>query len=175
MKRPSTLATVSLLVAAAVLAACGPDDQGRADNTPAVAATSTASPAPSGPATSAPTTPPTSKSPASTPSGSHTPSSGHHVLTLADNGKTVSLAVGRSVSVRLGGPWLWREPVVDGGAIDVAQVNFLVDPGYSEWAVRGLRAGRATLQINGEANCPTEGDTVCILGAKVFAVTFAVG
>ena len=126
-------------------------------------------------AATAPTTAPTSKSPASTPSSSHTPSSGHHVLTLADNGKTVSLAVGQSVSVRLGGPWLWREPVVDGGAIDVAQVNFFVDPGYSEWAVRGLRAGRATLQINGEANCPTEGDTVCILGAKVFAVTFAVG
>jgi hypothetical protein len=86
----------------------------------------------------------------------------------------VSLAVGDSVSVRLGGPWLWRDPVVDGGAIEVAQVNFFVDPGYSEWTVRGMQAGRATLQINGEANCPTEGDTVCILGAKVFMVTFVV-
>jgi hypothetical protein len=64
--------------------------------------------------------------------------------------------------------------VVGSGAIEVAQVNFFVDPGYSEWTVLGLRTGRATLQINGEANCPTEGDTVCILGAKVFAVTFLV-
>lgn len=175
MKRPSLPAAVSVLVAAGVLAACGSDDEGRAGNTPAVTATSTASPAPSGTPTSAPTTSPTSTSPAGTPSGSHTPSSAHRVLTLADNGKTVPLAVGQSLSVRLGGPWLWTEPVVDGGAIDVAQVNFLVDPGYSEWTVQGLQAGRATLQINGEANCPTEGDTVCILGAKFFALTFAVG
>lgn len=175
MKRPSLAATGSVLVAVGVLAACSSDDEGRAGNTPAVTATSTASSTPSGTPTSAPTTSPTSTSPASTPSGSHTPSSGHRVLTLADNGKTVPLAVGQSLSVRLGGPWLWTEPVVDGGAIDVAQVNFLVDPGYSEWTVRGLQAGRATLQINGEANCPTEGDTVCILGAKFFAITFAVG
>lgn len=174
MKRPSLAATVSVLVATGVLAACGSDDEGRAGTTLAVTATSTASPAPSGTPTSAPTTSPTSKSPASTPSGSHTPSSDHRVLTLADNGKTVPIAVGQSLSVRLGGPWLWREPVVDGG-IDVAQVNFLVDPGYSEWTVRGLQAGRATLQINGEANCPTQGDTVCILGPKFFALTFAVG
>jgi hypothetical protein len=174
VKRPSLPAAVSVLVAAGVLAACGSDDEGRAGSTPAITATSTASPAPSGTPTSAPTTSPTSTSPAGTPSGSHTPSSGHRVLTLADNGKTVPLAVSQSLSVRLGGPWLWTEPVVD-GAIDVAQVNFLVDPGYSEWTVRGLQAGRATLQINGEANCPTEGDTVCILGAKFFALTFAVG
>jgi hypothetical protein len=175
VKRPSLAATGSVLVAVGVLAACGTDDEGRVGNTPAVRATSTASPGPSGTPTSAPTTPPTSTSPTSTPSGSHTPSSGHRVLTLADNGKTVALAVGQSLSVRLGGPWLWGEPVLDGGAIDVAQVNFLVDPGYSEWTVQGLQAGRATLQINGEANCPTEGDTVCILGAKFFALTFAVG
>jgi hypothetical protein len=174
VKRPSLPAALSVLVAAGVLAACGSDDEGRAGNTPTVTATSTA-PTPSSTPTSAPTTTPTSTSPASTPSGSQTPSSGHLVLTLADNGKTVPLAVGQSLSVRLGGPWLWTEPVVDGGAIDVAQVNFLVDPGYSEWTVRGLQAGRATLQINGEANCPTEGDTVCILGAKFFALTFAVG
>jgi hypothetical protein len=174
VKRPSLAATVSVLVATGVLAACGSDDEGRA-GTLAVTATSTASPPPSGTPTSASTTSPTSKSPASTPSGSHTRSSGHRVLTLADNGKTVPIAVGQSLSVRLGGPWLWREPVVDGGAIDVAQVNFLVDPGYSEWTVRGLQAGRATLQINGEANCPTQGDTVCILGPRFFALTFAVG
>jgi len=97
------------------------------------------------------------------------------VLTLADNGKTVVLAIGETVSVRLGGPWLWHDPAVDGGALDVAQVDFLVDPGYSEWAVRGAHAGRATLQILGKANCPAEGDTVCIIGDKVFALTFVVG
>ena len=85
----------------------------------------------------------------------------------------MSLAVGESVSVQLGGPWLWQEPAVDGGAIDVVQVNFLVDPGYSEWAVRGQRAGQATLQIDGEANCPA--GAVCIIGDKVFALTFVVG
>jgi hypothetical protein len=174
VKRLNVAVTVPVLVVAAMVAACGSDDQGRADSAPAVTATSTASPAPSGSATTAPTTSPTSKPPSSTPSGSRTHVSGHRVLTLADHGKTVSLAAGDSVSVRLGGPWLWRDPVVDGGAIEVAQVNFFVDPGYSEWTVLGLQAGRATLQINGEANCPTEGDTVCILGAKVFMVTFVV-
>jgi hypothetical protein len=174
VKRSSVAATVPILLAVAALAACGSDDQGRAASTPAVTATTTASPAPSDSATTAPTASPTTKPPASTPSSSRTHSSSHRVLTLADHGKTVSLAVGEPVSVRLGGPWLWTDPVAEGGAIDVAQVNFFVDPGYSEWAVQGLRAGRATLQINGGANCPTEGDTVCILGAKVFAVTFVV-
>lgn len=175
MKRPSLLIAVSVLVASALLAACGSDDQSAADRAPAATATSTASPAPSGTASTAATTSPTSKEPESTPSGSSTRSSGHRVLTLADSGKTVSLAIGESVSVRLGGPWLWRGPVVDGGAIDVVQVNFLVDPGYSEWSVRGARTGRATLQIYGEAYCPTQGDTVCILGPKLFMLTFVVG
>jgi hypothetical protein len=174
VKRSSVAATVPVLVVAAVVAACGSDDPDRAGSAQAITATTTASPGPTGSATTAPTTSPTSKSPSSTPSSSRTHSSSHRVLTLADHGKTVSLAAGDSVSVRLGGPWLWRDPVVDGGAIEVAQVNFFVDPGYSEWSVLGLQAGRATLQINGEANCPTEGDTVCILGAKVFMVTFVV-
>jgi len=174
VKRSSVAAAVSVFVVAAVVSACGSDDHGQAASAPAVTATTTTSPVPTGRATTASTTSPTSKPPSSTPSSSRTHSSGHRVLTLADHGKTVSLAAGDSVSVRLGGPWVWTDPVAGGGAIEVAQVNFFVDPGYSEWTVLGVQAGRATLQINGEANCPTEGDTVCILGAKVFMVTFLV-
>jgi hypothetical protein len=84
----------------------------------------------------------------------------------------VSLAVGESVSIRLGGPWLWRGPIVDGDAVIVAPVDFLIDPGYSQWAVQAVRAGRATVRINGEVDCPP--GAMCIVGPKTFVLTFDV-
>lgn len=109
----------------------------------------------------------------SAPSDSPSASSGR-IFTLADTGKRVSLAIGESVSIRLGGPWLWRGPIVDGNAVMVAPVDFLIDPGYSQWAVQGVRAGSARVQITGEADCPTGRDIACVVGPKIFVLTFDV-
>jgi len=80
-------------------------------------------------------------------------------LTEQDSGAQVSLAVGQEQPLRLGSAWSWSEPVVDGEALAVTPVEFLVDPGYVEWLVTGARAGTATLEVVGEPGC---GDTtVC--------------
>ena len=80
-------------------------------------------------------------------------------LTEQDSGTRVDLAVGEELPLRLGSAWSWSEPVVDGAAVTLTPVDFLVDPGYVEWLVTGTAPGAATLEVVGEPVC---GDTtVC--------------
>lgn len=76
------------------------------------------------------------------------------VLTEKDSGKTVALH-GEPVSIRLSNGWVWQEPRVQGGAVRLDQVNYLVDPGYTEWVVNPVRAGAATVHVQG---LPKEAD-----------------
>ncbi|MFI0447245.1 hypothetical protein [Actinomadura sp. 6N118] len=53
------------------------------------------------------------------------------------------------LSIRLSHGWVWQEPRVLGGSVRLNQVNYIVDPGYTEWAVAPVRAGKATVHIQG--------------------------
>jgi predicted secreted protein len=75
------------------------------------------------------------------------------VITAADSGATISLPVGGETSLRLSSDWVWEEPVVDGDAVQLAVVNYIQDPGFSEWVVMAVGSGEATITLSGTAAC----------------------
>lgn len=78
------------------------------------------------------------------------------VLTEEDDGRRVGLGVGDEVALRLSNEWAWEQPRVEGAAIMLSPVDYLVDPGFVEWAVTGQEAGVAALTVEGEPACPDE-------------------
>jgi hypothetical protein len=75
------------------------------------------------------------------------------IVTEAADGTRVELAVGEARPLQLTGLWTWDEPVVEGGAVVLTPVDYLVDPGYREWTITGTTAGTATITVSGEPAC----------------------
>ena len=71
------------------------------------------------------------------------------VITQSDSGKTFRLVVGADAEFHLSGRWTWSEPVVHGQAVDLVQINYFRDPGYSGWAVDPKAPGRVTIRSKG--------------------------
>jgi hypothetical protein len=89
------------------------------------------------------------------------------LITPTHAGKSFRLAKGRTVALRLPGGWAWSEPRPSTGAVQLTQLEFFVDPGYSEWLVEGRTQGTATIRSVGKAGC-----TDC--GPRRFVVTIRV-
>jgi hypothetical protein len=94
------------------------------------------------------------------------------VLTEADSDATIALPTGGETSLRLSSDWVWSEPVVDGDAVQLATVNYLQDPGFSEWVVTPVAPGEATITSSGTAACA--GQDGCAVGPRDFQVTITV-
>ena len=94
------------------------------------------------------------------------------VLTEADSGATVALPTGGETSLRLSSDWVWSEPVVDGDAVSLAVVNYIQDPGFSEWVVTAVEPGEATIASSGTAACA--GQDGCAVGPQDFQVRITV-
>lgn len=75
------------------------------------------------------------------------------VITEADTGATFSLPTGGETSMRLSSEYVWSEPAVDGGAVQLVPVDYLQDPGFSEWVVQGVAPGTATIVATGTPAC----------------------
>ena len=67
---------------------------------------------------------------------------------------------------------MWEEPVVDGDAVQLVTVNYLQDPGFSEWVVMAVAPGEATITASGRAACA--GQDGCADGPQDFQVTITV-
>jgi hypothetical protein len=93
-------------------------------------------------------------------------------ITEEDNGSTVMLPVGGETNLRLSSEYVWGEPQVRGEAVQVARVDYLQDPGFSEWVVTAAAPGKATLLAAGEPAC--SGQEGCDETALVVEVTIAV-
>jgi hypothetical protein len=93
-------------------------------------------------------------------------------ITAADSGREFALAPGEERSLRLSSEYLWSEPVVEGDAIELSPVDYLQDPGFTEWLVHGLRPGAATISSLGEPAC--EGEHGCPDEPVRFQVTITV-
>ncbi len=165
--RSTGAAVLGVVVAGALLAGCtadGGDDGSTAPPDAAASATAdTGQPVP-GQTLPAQSQDPDMTQPADpTPQPTGTTGDGGEgdgdALTEQDSGAQLSLAVGEERPLQLGSAWSWAEPVVDGVAVTLTPVEFLVDPGYVEWLVTGAAPGTATLEVVGEPVC---GDTtVC--------------
>jgi len=94
------------------------------------------------------------------------------VITEEDSGSTVTLPVGGETSLRLSSDYVWGEPAVRGEAVQLARVDYLRDPGFSEWVVTAVAPGKATIVAAGEPAC--SGQEGCDDTALVVEVTITV-
>ena len=84
------------------------------------------------------------------------------VITEADAGRSFTLALGSETALRLSGDYLWSEPTVRGEGVELARVDYLQDPGFSEWTVVAASAGAASVTsvgspvCAGQEGCPDE-------------------
>lgn len=158
---PGVLLGTALLVV--VLTACGTSDDGGSggDET-----TSPSPSSPSGETTGAPasTVTPSTGTPTTRPASTATEppdaTDAPSVITEEDGGAVYLLAVGSSTSLRLTDSATWDEPSVDGDAVELVPVDYLVDPGYAEWSVEARRPGESVIEIAPSCNDGTECATV---------------
>ena len=115
-------------------------------------------------------------SPAGEPAGTSEPApapqQSPQVITEADSGAAYALPMGSETSLRLSSDWVWEEPVVDGDAVQLAPVNYIQDPGFSEWLVTAVAPGEATITSSGTAACA--GQDGCADGPQDFQVRITV-
>lgn len=176
--QPVAVAGVVLLALA--LTGCGEDSNGAAAGTGGAEMTSPtpSSPGPSQPTPSSPEPSepsPTSKPPSGDPTTSGptgSPRSAKGVLTMADNGTVVRMAVGESVRLQLDPPWRWETPTVRGDSVVVYPVNNIMDSGHQEWIIQAVDPGTATVRAFGDAMCPP--GTQCFIGDKIVQITIRV-
>jgi predicted secreted protein len=154
----TTCAALLLLLTAAC--AGGPADEQPTPTAPAPA-DGTASPTDGGamdlPSTGAPDSDPAGAGGGADGAGTAPPPVG--ILTEADDGTRVQLAVGEERPLQLTGLWTWDEPAVAGAGVALSPVDYLMDPGYREWMVTAVAAGTATITATGEPACGDE--SVC--------------
>jgi hypothetical protein len=90
--------------------------------------------------------------PTSTGAEATTPQTGD-AITAADSRRSFTLAPGDETSLRLSSAYVWSEPEVSGGAVELSPVDYFQDPGFSEWLVRAAAPGTATISSLGEPAC----------------------
>lgn len=116
--------------------------------------TSPAEPSPTGQADGSPPAPPAT--PTKDTGMTTSPDPAPDVITEADDGRAISLAVGDEVPLQLDSAWFWDQPSVDGDAVELVQVDYFTDPGFMEWIVTAVRPGDAVVSATGEPNCDDE-------------------
>jgi len=144
------------LVAFAVfgLGACGGDDL--ADPETSLPEVSTTTP-PATPSTTVPIpvtsdVPPEDTMPPTSDPGTDDPGAGN-MVTEAEDGGTFTGSPGEELMLQLSSEWAWEEPVVEGGAVVLTPVNYLMDPGYFEWIIEMVDPGTAEIATTGTPNC----------------------
>jgi hypothetical protein len=100
------------------------------------------------------------------------PTQAPQFITEEADGSTLMLPVGGETNLRLSSEYVWGEPLVRGEAVQVARVDYLQDPGFSEWVVTAVAPGKATLLAAGEPAC--SGQEGCDETALTVEVTIAV-
>lgn len=94
------------------------------------------------------------------------------VLTEADSGRTVPLAVGEVAALRLSSRSTWSEPQAAGGSVRVTPAAAPSGAAYREWTLTAVARGVATVTSGGRPAC-TPG-TVCPGVILAFSVTIDV-
>lgn len=158
------------VVALAMSGGCGGDAE--PDST---AAATTGPPTTDVPA-DPPTTPvPTTGAPTTGAPTTEVPDGGSpapEVVTELDDGSLYTLGTDQTAALRLTTEdWSWSTPTADGGSIELVPVDYLVDPGFTEWSVEPRSPGETTVTIAGEQVC--DDDAGC--STRTVTITFRVG
>jgi predicted secreted protein len=93
-------------------------------------------------------------------------------ITELDSGSSFTLAPGGETSLQLSSDYVWTDPAVEGDAVELSRVDYLQDPGFSEWLVQAAGPGTATITSLGEPACA--GEDGCPGEPLRFRVTIAV-
>ena len=77
-------------------------------------------------------------------------------VTYADSGKTMRVAPGSTLTLRLGAQRVWNQPRLSSNAIELTPVLFFRYPGFQEWTVTARRPGKTAITAVGrKENKPT--------------------
>lgn len=93
-------------------------------------------------------------------------------ITLADDGRAISLAVGQQFLLKLAGGWEWQVDVSD-----PAVVRRVVDvdiPADAQGLYRAYGPGRAVLTATGDPLC-RKTRPPCMMPSRAFSLTVVVG
>lgn len=101
------------------------------------------------------------------------PQEAPETITEADSGVEIRLPLGGETSLRLTSEYTWTQPTVRGDAVTLAPVDYLRDPGFSEWIVTAQAPGEAVVASTGEPACA--GQEGCADDLLEFHVTITVG
>jgi predicted secreted protein len=86
------------------------------------------------------------------------PRAAPQTITEVDSGESFMLSAGSETRLRLSGEYVWSEPTVQGDAVELTRVDYFQDPGFSEWVVRAVQPGTATIAARGacagQERCP---------------------
>lgn len=93
-------------------------------------------------------------------------------ITEADSGAEIALPAGGETNLRLTSEYVWSEPTVRGEAVTLTPVDYIQDPGFSEWIVTGASPGEAVVAATGEPACA--GQEGCDDAPLEFQVTITV-
>lgn len=81
------------------------------------------------------------------------PSAAPQTITEDDSGESFTLASGSETELQLSGEYSWSEPTVRGDAVQLTRVDYFQDPGFSEWLIRAVQPGTATIAASGTPDC----------------------
>jgi predicted secreted protein len=70
-------------------------------------------------------------------------------LTYADSGKTVRVARGSTLTLRLGAQRVWNQPRLSTRAVELTPVLFFRYPGFQEWTISARAVGKTTITAVG--------------------------
>jgi predicted secreted protein len=94
------------------------------------------------------------------------------VVTEADSGKTISLAVGQTAALRLPSRYEWSDPRVSGDAVRVSAGAGAPAAAYREWTIGAVARGTVTVTAAGRPRC-TPGD-ICPGAILAFSIIVSV-
>lgn len=71
------------------------------------------------------------------------------MLTDIDDGRTVMVALGTTLTLRLAPPADWTQVTSSASIVAVVAIDFRSDPGFREWDLRLVGTGTATIVATG--------------------------
>ncbi len=77
------------------------------------------------------------------------------IITEKDSGKSFSINKTTNAYLRLSNQFIWSKLELSTKSIQLVSVNYLLDPGFSEWVIQAIEVGKTIIRSSGAPNCST--------------------